>query len=368
MNGQRGRRTGRPKKKPINSIREWIERYPSSFSFFAVSMAKLADSIFEWARDAQGENFFEKLGIEDWQSLFIDPPQWGPVFSYLCETNEKKEILLDEAVKHPNSLAEMFVPDFAKGFESSVIGYLKGRIPLPTQDELIKIHEELINIMCNDYFEESEEWGQFFQHPVCVFLITVSVPCWIYYQETVESLIGKIEKGDFEALQKIIRLDKRFMANKIVQKAYQNELNANVRIRKKYLAKAMTEGPEKELSLQSVKYMISAMLLVGSDQIKARIERTRDELLHRIADKHPPEEAAAIAKFIEGMSSAFIKPITLPALKELFDVVAKESSGIQCDLDIADTPKGFESAMRRYKPFWEDKEFFPSLKVKTEKE
>lgn len=145
------------------------------------------------------------------------------------------------------------------------------------------------------------------------FTFRIFLPCWLHYFETPTALYRKARLGNFDALDKILRIDKRVVGDIQIARRIGKHGTDPTSPEFKRLIKAL-EGAPRKLSVTKVKTFLAA--------------------------------------FLYGLSKHFGSPLTYPQVQDLFDQSAQERGLGLTDPDLEMAPHSFEKAVRRNLTFW----------------
>jgi hypothetical protein len=145
------------------------------------------------------------------------------------------------------------------------------------------------------------------------FSFRIFLPCWLHYFDTPTDLYRKARLGNLDALDKLLRIDKRVLADtRISRHIAQHGANpASPEFRQ--LVNAI-EGTPRKLSVTKVKTFLAA--------------------------------------FLYDLSKHLGSPLTYPQVQDLFDQSAQERGLGLTDPDLEMAPHSFEKAVRRNLAFW----------------
>ena len=145
------------------------------------------------------------------------------------------------------------------------------------------------------------------------FSFRIFLPCWLHYFEYPTSLFRRARLGNLDALDKLLRIDKRVIADTRISPhiAHYGANPASPEFRQ--LVKAI-EGVPRKLSVTKVKTFLAA--------------------------------------FLYGLSKHLGSPLTYPQVQDLFDQSAQERGLGLTDPDLEMAPHSFEKAVRRNLAFW----------------
>ncbi len=151
--------------------------------------------------------------------------------------------------------------------------------------------------------------------PEMIFFVRVWVPCFLLYGEYPPYLLRKARRGDDDALEKLLRLDKSLIYDKKIQAIFHLETVAKKRARMTLITKALQNTPKAKLDIQKIKYLFAGFLSLISIGIGQRLAAAE---IHR-----------------------------------LFDAVARDMDKGYADSDLIVSPETFEKAIQRARTFWQ---------------
>lgn len=355
---------GRPCKDKPHTPEEWCAMYSGPLTKAAVFFARTPEILLELSRLLDEGDLYERLGIDGWEKYFSSPPSWDSVVAYLyqqlSQNNDLSGLNVKAALRHPKNFRPAFLQDFKESFGPQLAGFLAGKI---SADDLRSKANDVMD-MPHSFMamnpDDIPNPAEIFLHPAIIFFLAISMPCWTYYQQTVEELLLEVKAGDYNALDKLLRLDKRFLENKVVRNAYYAVTSGKNETLKSDLKKTIDGKPRRDLTPQSLKYMIGGLMLEFTAQAKERMQEFMPIDLANAIAMTPPEKHDEVTQKITAMYMALTQPLTIQAVHELFDVIAMEDHGQPYDQDLPTDPAAFETAMRRYRKFWSDKTLIPS--------
>lgn len=223
-----------------------------------------------------------------------------------------------------------------------------------TKDETVNMqYRQQREMYYNELPGDDEDIKELILHPGVLFLFCVSFPCWVHHQTSVEDLLEQVRGGDIEALEKLLRLNRKFIENPDVLKLYYHAKDNAPKVVNEDIDKAMNEGITKRLELQSMKYLFAAFVL----QLSKKIDEALETGKNKVYEKHRKNKSRRINRYIKKFLKVLFKPfmqnIKYPSIQPLFDVVERERTGKQYDQDLARSPNGFRSSMKPYIKLWE---------------
>jgi len=165
-------------------------------------------------------------------------------------------------------------------------------------------------LMFSDNFPDT---GKFPLSGEGFFTFRIFLPCWLYYFETPTGLYRKARLGNFDAMDKILGIDKRIIGDTKIARHFAQHGTDPASPEFKQLIKAL-EGAPPKLSVTKVKTFLAALLY--------------------------------------GLSRHLGSPLTYPQVQDLFDQSAKDRGLGLTDPDLDMSPHSFEKAVRRNLLFW----------------
>ena len=145
------------------------------------------------------------------------------------------------------------------------------------------------------------------------FTFRIFLPCWLHYYEYPTSLFRKARLGNLDALDKLLRIDKRVIADSKISRHIALYGTDPTSPEFRQLVKAI-KGTPRKLSVTKVKTFLAA--------------------------------------FLYGLSKHLGSPLTHPQIQDLFDQSAQERGLGLTDPDLEMAPHSFEKAVRRNLAFW----------------
>jgi hypothetical protein len=145
------------------------------------------------------------------------------------------------------------------------------------------------------------------------FSFRIFLPCWLQYFEYPTSLFRRARLGNLDALNKLLRLDKRVIADTRISRHIAQYGTDPKSPEFRQLIKAL-EGAPRKLSVTKVKTFLAA--------------------------------------YLYGLSKHLGSPLTYPQIQDLFDQSAQERGIGLTDPDLEMAPHSFEKAVRRNLAFW----------------
>lgn len=168
------------------------------------------------------------------------------------------------ALRHKDDLKKRFMKDIVEAGKEALEKAKCASIDADkAQTDALAALDELSEL---DFAEDDPFARAVFTHPAIIFLLSVSFPCWIMYQQTVEELLELVKGGCAESLVKLLRLDRRFLENPDVRSAYLAVLGDEKHPWREEVDRAPANPAPKDISLTSVKYSIAGLIIEFAEQ------------------------------------------------------------------------------------------------------
>jgi hypothetical protein len=163
--------------------------------------------------------------------------------------------------------------------------------------------------------------GRMTEMPELQFFVRVWFPCWMEYRVYPTELLWRARKGDLDALEDLLRLDKSVVHDRLIAEHIHQTWHAEGRGEFQRIGAAFFGAPRKGISARRVKYALAGLISEYARQLK--------------------------------------QPVTEPEIRGLFDAYAKAQGKLR-DTDLAESPESFSMAIRRERrkwsiPRWPDK-------------
>ncbi len=292
----------------------------------ATQMAVGTQDIHLAFRDIKGRRLLE------YKFDLPDLPKWFKLYrSHHKANNFIRKLITDYSVFSPDSIA---LVDYFTGLNrqrwESIISDLKGKLGKISQEEQkVALREGLAS--WTSLFEESfldlrDEDGGPLSDPENVvafsddiatvegsFFYLVHIPCWLLYQESPTRIYRKARTGDYDAIERLLRLDALMIHDPTIGKQIQRfRISGKIH---KYLnlMDAVLRKPKNRITRKKMKY--------------------------------------SVAGFISGISHALKQPLDAQEITDLFDAIAQDFQGLDCDEDIPNKV-AFNKAIQRDRAYW----------------
>lgn len=299
----------------------WSLGKPIAVGSLAINMAVTANAICELlqfvVREEGAPTLPRSFSVAEWQACYR-----GPERSFLRALKtfpEDPELGFDSEGAYQFARMQRFISKCAK---KGYLDYLSD-VPITTADlveALNKMQAGLkaaIEDVDRTFFREGSDEAaeQALNNIDLRFHMEVGLPAIIEYHETADSLLEKAVQKDWRALEKLARIDKwvtRF------PEIYQLEDSGS---RADALAYEDATRPTKERPAKG----------------------------HLDPQKVKVNLAAAMAHIAAGMGYQ----LKVPAIRELFDIIAKRYYGLENDKDLPFSNLAFQKAVQREKKNWQ---------------
>ena len=147
------------------------------------------------------------------------------------------------------------------------------------------------------------------------FFYLVIIPCWVLYQDYPTRLYRKARQGDYESLEKLIRLDSLMIHDPSIGKQIQLLRMKRKRLKFEALLDAVHKRPKSKITRKKIKY--------------------------------------AYAGFLSAISSSVKTPLNEPQIRALFDAIAQDYKKNPIDTDLPNSPETFSKAIQRHRKPWQ---------------
>ena len=149
-----------------------------------------------------------------------------------------------------------------------------------------------------------------------LFFYKVITPCWFLYGEHPTKLIKRARSRDFDALLKLVRIDRSVVHDPFISEYIHQLSHQKNKTKIGALDKAISNGINSKLTIKKVKMSIAGL----------------------------------ISKFSELLGHRLLEP----EIRDLFDAIACDyDHELTMDTDIPDSSEAFTKAIQRERAFWE---------------
>ena len=147
------------------------------------------------------------------------------------------------------------------------------------------------------------------------FYYLVIIPCWILYQDYPTRLYRKARQGDYDSLEKLIRLDSLMIHDPSIGKQVHLLKMKRKRLKFEGLFEAVHKRPKSNITRKKMKYAYAGLISAISSSVKA--------------------------------------PLSEPQIRALFDAIAQDSLKKDIDTDLPNGQETFSKAIQRHRKPWQ---------------
>ena len=218
-------------------------------------------------------------------------------------------------------LRKTALKDFKK--EIKKLSYEEKQKSIKNIQEVFQEHQkliikEVINEECeekNDLDEESKQKiRELVSQPAILCFLRVWAPCFMLYGTYPPYLLRKARRGDEEALEKLIRLDKSVIYDpkirEIIHQASVEKRKGKIDI----ITKALRASPKVKLDIRKVKYTLAGLISI--------------------------------------ISMSMGQKVTAAEINRLFDAIYQDTGKGHIDPDFIEEPRLIAQAINRSRTFW----------------
>lgn len=312
-------------RKKRREIIEWANGLPNFLTLLGVILIRSAEPVYEILRFVRrDEGCLEAardFSADDWAACYHNPR--GAVLTTLhhlgfpVETELVRQCydqfavnlrLLNqrrEAGENPDQL----VYDY----------YLRDLLTI--DPEQLKACLALLEVFSPERLTTAIDCDRMFEDVSPRFFAEVFVPSILEYQETPHALLARAQDGDWDALEKLIRLDKWSLQIPEISRIAYSGNRSHEKAFQEIVGQSYQRPPTGQMDLASVKISLAALLSHCFDAIGLKI--------------------------------------TAPKIRELFDIVAQDGEGSTGDCHLPSDNVNFAKAIQRAKKPW--RQFVPNL-------
>lgn len=198
------------------------------------------------------------------------------------------------------------------------------------------------------------EFRQWLGKPEIVFFMSVVMPCWLEYQQTPWVLFQQARRGEFHALEKLIRLDSEGDKDDRLESVV-FRLRVRNPAQHQLLQEARSEGRKTPISLTDVKYSLGGLLMKWSTELQAMLQ---GELFFKILEaRTSPQHHGTLRKWIkmkrkQAERNGMKCRLKAPDINWLFNAIAKDSGPCLNDPDFCGQPNSIYKRLERNAKPW----------------
>jgi hypothetical protein len=152
------------------------------------------------------------------------------------------------------------------------------------------------------------------ESPEFLFFFRVWTPCWLLYQEYPTNLLRKARNGNYDALEKLLRLDSTTLNDPKVSEIYHQAGSHKNRAIFNLIATSIQKNLKSKVTRQKIKISIAGLISAISKLINSKLDE--------------------------------------PEIRSLFDAIAMDSGNSSIDTDLPDGQEAFSKAIQRERKFW----------------
>jgi len=310
------------------NIQEWAKDKNPIFASIALIIAVSAEDwleLFETVKAGKRiEGYIPLPPINEWLNLYRNHRRVRRCLMSTLRNDESMARLIDfyEHILHGHKkLRKTALKDFKK--EIKKLSYEEKQKSIKNIQEVFQEHQkliikEVINEECeekNDLDEESKQKiRELVSQPAILCFLRVWAPCFMLYGTYPPYLLRKARRGDEEALEKLIRLDKSVIYDpkirEIIHQASVEKRKGKIDI----ITKALRASPKVKLDIRKVKYTLAGLISI--------------------------------------ISMSMGQKVTAAEINRLFDAIYQDTGKGHIDPDFIEEPRLIAQAINRSRTFW----------------
>ncbi len=319
------------------AIRKWASGKNALVVLVAQQIAVGAEACYETclrAREKVNLDGSTEIPLKDWRKLYAHPARASRVaYGDILEV-DGRDIALDfyDAYREWQGTSRREMRE--------ALASMKPAATLRAEKQAVRAWKQLWKCHYETLEEGPTETGavpadtwERLHRPEVLFFFRVMFPCWMFYGESLQSVVAKARRGYDEAIEKILRLDSGAMSVPAI--AWHVNVGMQDPSRRKRFTDAMRGRPLRKVTRQKVKVSLAACILKLSLEIEKTLEGARKTLKRK---GHTFQYAKA--------------QLDSPNIRALFDSVAKDFRGELQDNDLPLGDHAFYMAMKRELGFW----------------
>jgi hypothetical protein len=217
-----------------------------------------------------------------------------------------------------------------------------------------RYHLPQISSLLHDETARATQSPTWLYRPEFLFFMSVAMPCWLEYGKTPWELFQQARRGDFQAMENLIRLDPEVDKEQTL-KGIVFRMSRQNPAQYKLLNKARAEGRKSPITLADVKFSLGSLLMKWSKEIQGIV---RGELLFRSLEANTEAEYRnSMHKRIKAAREAAERTgikcwLKAPDIKALFDAIAQDTGEGLADADFAGQPNSIYKRLERNAKMW----------------
>jgi len=171
--------------------------------------------------------------------------------------------------------------------------------------------------------------------PEVLFFFRVWLPCLLEYGKTAEELFASAQAGKMDAIEKLLRLDKKILEEPKIREHYYKAREQKNEARFRRFEKALAGGVTTPLNMVHIKIILGALIHKWCSQMDERYRK-----IEAFVRKKQPGFRLVKAR------------LTAPQVRGLFDAVAKDFKGLERDENLEAAPHGNYLSLTRNWKVW----------------
>lgn len=310
---------------------EWKKDKSPFLAMSSLALAESAKDCLEFLEMFKSRRLARKIAFrstpEQWLNLYRDHRQlYKGVTEAIRGLDKESSDAVDfyeYVIRCFNESKKIDIEEKRKALESLSPEELEKTFAV-AKDSIREMEDWVIKLFRNDENETSNELTEkqvkkraekFFQKQEIIFFLRLWIPCFLIYGTYPVKLLSKARKGDEDAIEKLLRLDKMIIYDSKIKQIIWQTQNEDKRIKFDLMMKSIRREPKIKLEIQSVKYALAALISI--------------------------------------MSIALKQNLSAPEIEKLFNAIARDKNEENIiDEDIAEG-ETFEKAIQRYRKFWQ---------------
>ena len=301
-------------------LETWAIEQPKHIRIFAISLAISAPECFEILNDVKDNEIPEQYKIPEC-------PQWFKFYYSHRYLQRHLVNIFSQSDGFPGIYAYIFRkltnPNQIQSHEKTNNNFATISLEEIFESLVSYIKDDIKNIPLNE--KDKDTVRNTIISPDFLFLMKVTLPCWLLYNENCARLFRKARLGSVESMDKLLRLDKTTIQHSRINKwisYYSFEKDKRI---VENLTEAIRNPPRAKITLAKVKY--------------------------------------CLAGFISYLTELLNYRLSAPEIQSLFDAVAIDYGNDDLrDPNLPDSPEAFAKAIQRERSFW--KTAYPSDRTK----
>jgi hypothetical protein len=310
---------------------EWKKEKSPFLAMSSLALAESAQDCLEFLEMFKSRRLARKIHFrsnpDQWLNLYRDHRKlYKGVTAALRNLDKESSDAVDFyefVINSFNESKKMEMEEKRKALESLSQEELENTFTV-VKESVRELEDWVIKLFRNNENEESKELTEkeikkraekFFQKQEIIFFLRLYIPCVLIYGIYPVKLLWKARKGNEDAIEKLLRLDKMIIYDSKIKQIIWQTQNEEKRRKFDLMMKEIIKEPKIRLEIKRVKYSLAALISI--------------------------------------ISKAIGQNLFAPEIQKLFDAIARDKDENNLvDEDIA-TGESFETAIWRYREFWQ---------------